>query len=72
MATVTISNLYLTGSLLFSDEETFLNELSDEQTSLVYGGFKCPKTALCVPITRLSIVWDTINHRSPEPRVPLV
>ncbi len=50
MATIAISNLYLTGSILFSDEETFLDDLSNEQASLAYGGlFVQPTTTIYHP-----------------------
>ncbi len=38
MATITIYNLHATGSDLFSDAESFLNELADEEANLTYGG----------------------------------
>ncbi|MCW5314566.1 hypothetical protein GTQ43_12315 [Nostoc sp. KVJ3] len=39
MATISISNLQPVGSSLFIDEESFLNELSDEQAGSAHGGF---------------------------------
>ncbi|MBD0343997.1 MAG: hypothetical protein ICV63_04010 [Coleofasciculus sp. Co-bin14] len=38
MATIAISNLHPTGSALFLDAESFLNELDDEEANLTYGG----------------------------------
>jgi hypothetical protein len=38
MATIAISNLHPTGSALFLDAESFLNELADEEANLTYGG----------------------------------
>jgi hypothetical protein len=39
MASIRISDIQPAGSSLFIDEESFLNELSDEQTGLAHGGF---------------------------------
>jgi hypothetical protein len=38
MPTIAISNLHPTGSALFLDAESFLNELADEEANLTYGG----------------------------------
>ncbi|MGJ5632413.1 hypothetical protein [Nostoc sp. CALU 1950] len=38
MATITLSELYLAGSELFQDSESFLTELSDVNSISVYGG----------------------------------
>ncbi|MFW9259750.1 hypothetical protein A4S05_28065 [Nostoc sp. KVJ20] len=38
MATITLSELYLSGSELFQDSESFLNDLSDANSTSVYGG----------------------------------
>lgn len=38
MATIAISNLHPTGSVLFLDAESFLSELADEEANLTYGG----------------------------------
>lgn len=39
MATIRITDLNVAGSTLFLDEESFLDELSDEQIGLTHGGF---------------------------------
>jgi hypothetical protein len=39
MATIRITDLNVAGSTLFLDEESFLEELSDEQIGLTHGGF---------------------------------
>lgn len=39
MASICIGNIKPAGSSLFIDEESFLNEISDEQTGLAHGGF---------------------------------
>jgi len=38
MASIRIGDIQPAGSALFLDEETFLNELSDEQAGLTHGG----------------------------------
>ncbi|MEH2116004.1 hypothetical protein [Nostoc sp.] len=39
MASIRISDIQPAGSSLFIDDESFLNELSDEQAGLAHGGF---------------------------------
>ena len=39
MANIRISDIQPAGSSLFMDEESFLNELSEDQAGLTYGGF---------------------------------
>lgn len=38
MASITISNLQLTGVDLFLDSESFFNDLTDENLNVIYGG----------------------------------
>lgn len=60
MATIAVSNLYSAGSTLFVDEESFLNELSNDEANLASGGIRyyscfCTRTTILttpVPLTR--------------------
>jgi hypothetical protein len=52
MATITISNLHPTGSDLFSDSESYLRELSNEDIVQVQGG----STLVCSVVASVSVV----------------
>jgi hypothetical protein len=49
MAKIVISNLYSAGSEFFSETESFLNELADEQENLIYGGYGDDRISQSVP-----------------------
>lgn len=55
MATIIISNLRPAGSSLFSDEENFLNELSNDEASLASGGLRYYYSYFCTKTTVLTI-----------------
>ena len=40
MSTINISDLYPTGSELFSDSENYMNELVDNELEIIYGGIE--------------------------------
>lgn len=48
MASVYISDLHSIGSELFSDSESFMNDLGDSELDATYGGIS---TLLCTTIT---------------------
>lgn len=48
MATINISDLYSTGSELFSDSESYMNELKNEELLSINGG---TSTLLCSSAT---------------------
>lgn len=64
MATIVISDLHPTGYALFSDQETFLNDLSNEQANLTYGGLVYPTTTVRYLTT--SIHYPTNITSTPE------
>lgn len=52
MAVIKIKNLVVPGSDLFSDLESYLNELTEDELGNALGGFKAPSLTYCVqPIT---------------------
>ncbi len=49
MATIKITNLYSTGSELFQDSETYLNDLTDEEMNSTGGWTFIPRsTLICI------------------------
>ena len=59
MSNISISNLNLTGSELFADSESFMNELSDRELE-ISGGFPSP------PILPDSRVIDPLKSIPPN------
>ena len=56
MATIKITNLYSTGSELFQDSETYLNDLTNEEINLTGGLIFTRSTPFCPP-------WITLPPR---------
>lgn len=54
MATINICDLRSTGSELFSDSESYMNELGDSEVHTIHGGFSSPGCAV-LTIVSLSV-----------------
>ncbi len=57
MATIKVSNLHLIGTELFSDSESYMSELSNQEISSVNGGListfcNTTLTTIMIPVTK--------------------
>lgn len=72
MSTITISNLCSAGSILFTDEESFLSELTNDEASLASGGLAYYYSCFCTKTTVLTIPFPvTRPYSMPTPPVVL-
>jgi hypothetical protein len=55
MSTIKISNLHPDGSDLFSDSESYMNELGDSQLDIIGGAFTTPVCAVAASLVVISI-----------------
>jgi hypothetical protein len=65
MATINITDLHTTGADLFSDSESYLNELMDDELNLTHGGFTfaiptSPVCAVALSVTVATFIGYTI------------
>jgi hypothetical protein len=54
MASIKLSELQVTGSELFQDSESFLNEMSDVNSIAVYGGYSGSNVSDMSTLTKLA------------------
>jgi hypothetical protein len=54
MASIKLSELQVTGSELFQDSESFLNEMSDVNSIAVYGGYSGSSVSDMSTLTKLA------------------
>lgn len=64
MATITIDNLSVTGSELFCDSESYLDQLSESDTLSIQGGFKT------YPLPTPPVFYTTLTT-GPQPTPPV-
>jgi hypothetical protein len=58
MAAIKIKDLGAPGSILFSDSESYLNELTEDELGGASGGFlKPPSLTLCFPPITIRTIW---------------
>ena len=71
MATIKISNLHPTGTELFSDSESYMNELDDGELVNVNGGFSTPICTVPISIT-IPVIPITTEYTITitTPRIP--
>jgi hypothetical protein len=60
MANISISNLRSTGSDLFSGDENFMSEMSENDFASITGGMDTPATDWCTT-TRTTVIYTTTN-----------
>jgi hypothetical protein len=60
MANISISNLRFTGSDLFSGDENFMSEMSENDFASITGGMDTPATDWCTT-TRTTVIYTRTN-----------
>jgi hypothetical protein len=64
MASITISDLHASGSELFSDSESYMNELGDGELQIINGGISTPLCAsIAVTIISAVLVFSALAYR---------
>ena len=66
MTTINISDLHPTGTELFSDSESYMNELGDSEISNIQGGLTTPVCAsitvsILVSQAAAPLIYDTVK-----------
>jgi hypothetical protein len=67
MSTINISDLHPAGSNLFSDSESYMNELGDSQLDMINGG-ATPATATIGIVSFISATWVFSPAQAAAPR----
>jgi hypothetical protein len=60
MSNISISNLRSTGSDLFSGDENFMDEMSENDFASIIGGMDTPATDWCTT-TRTTVIYTKTN-----------
>jgi len=70
MSTINISDLHPAGSNLFSDSESYMNELGDSQLDIIGGAFTTPVCAVAASLVVISIsaTWVVPTAQAAAPR----